>query len=230
MVDDQGYAVGHGIARPGRGRRHQSQPPGMTDYALPALINITVSEARLGQLKAQPAEPRSGAPPGDWEFVPRTADTWTLTLPGGQALAVRFDVVPTHSCDHTYEVSTYQPSERLRRLIRVRDRECTFPPCSHLLMRAISNMRSLTTRAGGRTRATPEPAAGDAIRSNNRPAGNSRSPSRAGTCGRPRPAGPTFRSRGATPHDRLAHCHAQHVIDDKFRAVSSRRKAWRECS
>ena len=52
VVDDQGYAVGHGIARPGRGKRHQSQPPGMTDYALPALINITVSEARLRQLKA----------------------------------------------------------------------------------------------------------------------------------------------------------------------------------
>ena len=130
VVDDQGYAVGHGIARPGRGKRHQSQPPGMTDYALPALINITVSEARLRQLKAQSAEPRSGAPPGDWEFVPRTAGAWTLTLPGGRALAVRFDVVPTHSCDHTYEVSTYQPSERLRRLIQVRDRECTFPPCS----------------------------------------------------------------------------------------------------
>ncbi len=130
VVDDQGYAVGHGIARPGRGRRHQPRPPGMTDYALPALINITVSEARLNELRAQPAEPRSGAPPGDWEFVPRTAGTWTLTLPGGRALAVRFDVVPTHSCDHPYEVSSYQPSERLRRLIQVRDRECTFPPCS----------------------------------------------------------------------------------------------------
>jgi hypothetical protein len=130
VVDDQGYAVGHGIARPGRGRRHQPQPPGMTDYALPTLINITVNEARLRQLRAQPAEPRSGAPPSDWEFVPRKAGTWTLTLPGGQELAVRFDVVPTHSCDHTYEVSSYEPSERLRRLIQVRDRECTFPPCS----------------------------------------------------------------------------------------------------
>ena len=57
-------------------------------------------------------------------------DTWALTLPGGRELAVRFDVVPTHECDHQHQVSSYQPSERLRRLIQVRDQECTFPPCS----------------------------------------------------------------------------------------------------
>jgi hypothetical protein len=43
---------------------------------------------------------------------------------------VRFDVVPTHTCDHRHQVSTYEPSERLRRLVQVRDHECTFPPCS----------------------------------------------------------------------------------------------------
>jgi len=126
VVDDKGYAVGHGIARPGRGRR-QLRPPNSSNYALPARINITVTEARLRQLAA---EPRSGAPPGGWELVPRAVGTWTLTLPGGQQLAVRFDVVPTHDCDHRYETSAYQPTERLRRLVQVRDRECTFPPCS----------------------------------------------------------------------------------------------------
>ncbi|MGH3209449.1 MAG: hypothetical protein ACRDNO_16985, partial [Trebonia sp.] len=43
---------------------------------------------------------------------------------------VRFDVVPTHDCDHRYQVNAYQPGERLRRLVQVRDYECTFPTCS----------------------------------------------------------------------------------------------------
>ena len=94
-------------------------------------MNITVTETLLNQLAAQP---RSGAPPGDWELAPRTVNAadgaWALTLPGGRELTVRFDVVPTHSCDHQHQVSTYQPSQRLRRLVQVRDHECTFPPCS----------------------------------------------------------------------------------------------------
>lgn len=131
VVDDQGYAVGHGIARPGRSRRQSPRPPGPVAYALPARVNITVTETLLHQLAAQP---RSGAPPGDWDFVPRGSGggygTWTLTLPGGRELTVGFDVVPTYACDHTHQVSSYQPSDRLRRLVQVRDYECTFPPCS----------------------------------------------------------------------------------------------------
>ena len=130
IVDDRGYAVGHGIARPRRGSRQQPRPPGTRDYVLPARINVTVTETRLRQLAGQATQPRSGAPPDDWELTPRTTDTWTLTLPGGRQLTVRFDAVPTHDCDHRHEVGTYEPSERLRRLIQVRDRECTFPPCS----------------------------------------------------------------------------------------------------
>ena len=131
IIDDHGYAAGHGVARPRRGRRQQPRPSGPALCALPARVNITVPETLLHQLAAQP---RSGAPPGDWRFAPRTGkegdDAWVLTLPGGRELAVRFDVVPTHTCDHRHQVSTYEPSERLRRLVQVRDHECTFPPCS----------------------------------------------------------------------------------------------------
>jgi uncharacterized protein DUF222 len=139
IVDDHGYAVGHGIARPGRGRRQEPQQPGPPLCALPARVNITVTENLLRQLAAQAAQPRSGAPPGqpcsgappgEWELAQRTAGRWALTLPGGLELAVRFDVVPTHACDHRYRVNGYVPSARLRRLIQVRDHECTFPPCS----------------------------------------------------------------------------------------------------
>ena len=94
-------------------------------------MNITVTETLISQLTAQP---RSGAPPGDWDLAPRTAGDrdgpWGLTLPGGQELTVRFDVVPTHACDHRHQVDRYQPSDRLRRLVQIRDHECTFPPCS----------------------------------------------------------------------------------------------------
>ena len=136
VVDEHGYAVGHGIARPARGssKRREPHQPG-TPFALPALVNITITETLLHQLAAQPAQPRSAAPPGDWHLTPATTTTdgygtWTLTLPGGRHLTVAFDVVPTHACDHRYRVSAYQPSERLRRLVQVRDHECTFPPCS----------------------------------------------------------------------------------------------------
>jgi hypothetical protein len=109
-------------------------------------VNITVTGTLLRQLAAQAAQPRSGAPPGDWDFAPvkefapgkiQTGDevpdgygTWTLTLLGGRELTVRFDVVPTRDCDHRYRVNGYEPSDRLRRLVQVRDHECTFPPCS----------------------------------------------------------------------------------------------------
>jgi hypothetical protein len=53
-----------------------------------------------------------------------------MDLPGGRELTVRLDVVPTHDCDHRYQASTYQPGGRLRRLVQIRDHECTFPPCS----------------------------------------------------------------------------------------------------
>jgi hypothetical protein len=138
IVDDQGYAVGHGIARPRRSRQqsrpHQPKLSTATSCTLPAHVNITVAETLLRQLAARTAQARSGAPPGDWEFARRTIkgrrDTWVLTLPGGKELNVRFDVVPTHTCDHRYRVNTYEPGDRLRRLVQVRDRECTFPPCS----------------------------------------------------------------------------------------------------
>jgi hypothetical protein len=149
IVDERGYAIGHGLARPGRGRRQGPQPPGPPGppgspaFPLPAWVNITITQTLLRELAAHApptAPPRPGAPPGDWALIPRPhppADdrpgdhgTWTLTLPGGRELAVRFDVVPTHACDHRYQAGTYQPGDRLRRLVQVRDHECTFPTCS----------------------------------------------------------------------------------------------------
>jgi hypothetical protein len=134
VVDEHGYAVGHGIARPARGSSQpwQLQPPAVpASCALPARVNITITETFLNQLAAETAQPRSGAPPPSaWALAPGNPSTWTLTLPGGRQLAVRFDIVPVYDCDHRYRVSSYLPGDRLRRLIQVRDHTCTWPPCS----------------------------------------------------------------------------------------------------
>ncbi|HEX9040573.1 MAG TPA: hypothetical protein VF838_06025 [Trebonia sp.] len=127
IVDEHGYAIGHGVARPARGTR---PPPGPASCALPARVNITITQTLLHQLETQSARPRSGAPPGAWALTPGKPGAWEFTLPGGRPLAVRFDVVPTYDCDHRYQVSSYLPGDRLRRLVQVRDHQCTWPPCS----------------------------------------------------------------------------------------------------
>ena len=135
ITDDHGYAAAHGTARPRRARQQQHpQAAGSPASTLAARVTITVTRARLTSLAARPAQPRPGAPPRPWQLSPRTpgdpAGPWTLTLPGGQELAVRLDMVPTRACDHRYQATTYQPGDRLRRLVQVRDHECTFPTCS----------------------------------------------------------------------------------------------------
>jgi hypothetical protein len=143
VTDESGYATGHGITRLPRGTKPPPQPPGRARTALPARVNITVTETFLRQLAhhhqarsgappdyAVKRTPRPGAPPAAWDLRPKKPGTWSLTLPGGRQLTVRFDVVPTHDCDHRYQTSAYQPGDRLRRLVQVRDHQCTFPTCS----------------------------------------------------------------------------------------------------
>jgi len=43
---------------------------------------------------------------------------------------VRLEPVPTHECDHRHESHAYQPNDRLRHLVQVRDHTCTFPTCN----------------------------------------------------------------------------------------------------
>jgi hypothetical protein len=130
VVDENGYATGHGIARPSRGSGQEPPPTGPPGCALPARVNITITETFLHQLAAEVAQPRPGAPPGAWQLTLSKPGTWTLTLPGGRQLTARLEVVPTYDCDHRYAVSSYLPGDRLRRLIQIRDHECTWPPCS----------------------------------------------------------------------------------------------------
>jgi hypothetical protein len=141
VTSSEGYAIGHGCARPGRG----SHPPGPDSslIAMPARLNLTVPAAALPSLSglssykspARQDAPRSHS--GHWAFIPRGSPaapdgfgTWALVIPGGREFTVRLDAVPTLECDHRYESHSYEPSDRLRHLVQIRDGVCTFPPCN----------------------------------------------------------------------------------------------------
>jgi hypothetical protein len=141
VTSGEGYAIGHGCARPGR----RSRPPGPAAslIAMPARLNLTIPAAALPSLSGPPGYrgparhdvPKSHA--GRWSFIPRGSPaapdgfgTWRLVLPGGREFTVRLDPVPTLECDHRYESHSYTPSDRLRHLVQIRDGVCTFPPCN----------------------------------------------------------------------------------------------------
>ena len=73
--------------------------------------------------------PGTTPPPGTAH--PGGYGTWTLTVPGGRQLTLRLDPVPTYDCDHRHETPAYQPGDKLRHLVQVRDGTCTFPTCNH---------------------------------------------------------------------------------------------------
>jgi hypothetical protein len=137
VTDPDGIATGHGCARRAgpRPRRSPARPAAADRPSLPARLNLTISAARLTELR----QPGSPAPPGKpgWHFTPVADEgppdgygTWTLTLPDGRRLAMALEPVPTHHCDHRHETQAYQPGAKLRHLVQVRDYTCTFPTCN----------------------------------------------------------------------------------------------------
>ena len=162
VTNPQGYAIGHGCARPTR-TSPSHHPAGPSPAALPARLNLTIPATTLTTLPRQtshsdtashhspeghngpwaftprgrpgsPTPPRGspgtpGAPP-DGQAPPDYFGAWTLRLPDGRSFTVRLEQVPTFSCDHRYESHGYQPSDRLRHLVQIRDGTCTFPPCN----------------------------------------------------------------------------------------------------
>jgi hypothetical protein len=153
VTDSDGIAIGHGCGRAGKppgapaAQPLQAAPP--PPLALPARVNLTITADRLSAMLPGAIDPagKPGRPASDgWALTWRDArgspgppgspgdpswcGTWKLTLPGGRELAVRVEPVPTYTCDHRHESHGYQPNDALRHLVQVRDRTCTFPPCS----------------------------------------------------------------------------------------------------
>ncbi len=125
ITDANGYAVGHGCARPAKARRQASGSAGTRDGPW--------------------AFTRTGdpGPPGGY-------GTWLLTLPDGRQLTVKIGPIPVTDCDHRHESHSYQPSDTLRHLVEIRDGTCTFPFCSRHA-RACDFEHATPYDQGGRT-------------------------------------------------------------------------------
>jgi hypothetical protein len=114
VTDAEGIAIGHGCAKPARNAKIQRI--GLAGLHLPAQVNLTITIERLAELAG-------AGPPGG-------SGTWLLTLPSGRELTVILEPMPTYECDHRHESLAYQPNDRLRHLVQVRDYTCTFPTCN----------------------------------------------------------------------------------------------------
>lgn len=160
VTDANGFAIGHGCARLGRGDwatwKTWLSGPGTRDArsaALPSRVNLTIPAAALPSLPVQsgtsPLGTRSNSPPGT-SSQPQDFGTWKLTLPGGRTHTVKIEPVPTYECDHGHESHAYEPNDTLRHLIQIRDGNCTFPPCSRHAREADFE-HAIPYHKGGRT-------------------------------------------------------------------------------
>jgi hypothetical protein len=176
VTSPEGYAAGHGCARPERSPRRARQPgpapPAGTPAGLPARLNLTIPATTLPRLisptqpgspwgltpRGSPGPPDKTGPadragPDETGASPPHPDgygTWILTVPGGRRFTVRLDPVPLLDCDHRYQTRAYQPGDKLRHLVQVRDGACTFPPCARRA-RACDFEHATPYDKGGRT-------------------------------------------------------------------------------
>ena len=105
ITDPHGHPIAHGCARPARKQQATKHPA-------------------HGRDSPWTLRRRDGPGPQDGY------GSWTLTLPGGRELIIDLHPVPVTDCDHRYQSRSYQPSDKLRHLVQIRDGTCTFPTCS----------------------------------------------------------------------------------------------------
>jgi hypothetical protein len=161
VIDSGGVAIGHGCARQRKpdGLSGTADPPGgpTPTAALAGRLNLTVTAEFLSSVRRGPTG-LSRAPAG-WAWTPGKPDSagdrdwcglWTLTLLGGPELTVRLEPVPSYECDHRDESRGYQPGDRLRHLVQIRDYTCTNPVCNRHA-RESDFEHALAYDKGGRT-------------------------------------------------------------------------------
>ena len=115
VTDELGHAIGHGCARPARGRRK----PG--------------HDGAAGNRGSTPDPPARDGPGLTFTKAPDPGPdggygTWHLTT-GGRDYTVTLIPIPVTECDHRYETAGYKPGALLRHLVEVRDGQCTQPTC-----------------------------------------------------------------------------------------------------
>jgi hypothetical protein len=127
ITDDHGRAVGYGHAARVRNRtRAGPGPPGPDPPGrdhLPGLSAPGQEGARQRPGSGTTTFTRAGDGP------PEGYGTWDLDIAGTR---FRVSLAPVRTgtpCDHRYQSAGYQPSDTLRRLVRIRDGTCVFPVC-----------------------------------------------------------------------------------------------------
>jgi Domain of unknown function (DUF222) len=109
ITDQDGHPTAHGCARPVRPARRSKGAGGAGNRDGPAF---------MPQRDHDPPDPRGH---GRWRL--RTSG------PGGRDYVIDIGPLAVTDCDHRDESAGYQPSDRLRHLVEIRDGECTYPPC-----------------------------------------------------------------------------------------------------
>jgi hypothetical protein len=148
LAERPGQAHGLGVLDPGLARRLAAQATRNPRSVFEIIVTDPRGQA-IGYGKAtRTRQPRAGKPPGPGHQTPGgirdgTAmaaftltgtgpddgyGTWRLDI-GDLTLGVRLIPIPRRGCDHRYESKGYRPGETLRRLVQVRDGECTMPVC-----------------------------------------------------------------------------------------------------
>jgi hypothetical protein len=78
--------------------------------------------------KPRPGTERGSGPPDEYGTWRLRSGFWGLG-PDSPDLAFDLDPIAVTDCDHRYQTSAHDPSDRLRHLVEIRDGECTWPPC-----------------------------------------------------------------------------------------------------
>lgn len=128
VTDDDGHPTAHGCARPASrrpgGQSKRSGPNRPSSQGVPGNRDEPGGRSSTsGQLVTAFTRAEDTGPPGGY-------GRWRLQPSGGsRELLVGIEPLAVLDCDHRHESAGYQPSDKLRHLVEIRDGECTWAPC-----------------------------------------------------------------------------------------------------
>ena len=209
VTSPEGYAAGHGCARPEPAPRRATQPgpapPAGTLAGLPARLNLTIPAATLHRLTGlTQAGSAWGLTPRGSPGPPRTRRLRHLDTHRPRRPQVHRAPRP-RAPSWTATTATRPAPTSQATSSATSSRSATAPapsrPATATPAPATSSTPPPTTRAAAPARATPAHAPAPATRSSSPPAGHSPSPDPGGTSGPPPPAGSTSKNPGDTQPD-----------------------------